>query len=157
MAYFSGMSLTQGLSTEHEAAALTLATHSLNGLSNPICPWSPLNEKASCDPWFHLWQLPTSIPRSYLHHHGHPSHCTYISPSLLALAQSSHWSCVLAEGWLGSTKALDTVSPHGRTEEALPSFCLNILSDKELTCRSLPTILGQLQRQLRDSESWSED
>ena len=36
-------------------------------------------------------------------------------------------------------------------------FGLNILSDKELTCRSLPTILGQLQRQLRDSESWSED
>ena len=76
---------------------------------------------------------------------------------ILAPAQSSHWSCVLAEGWLGSTKALDIVSHYGRTEEALPSFCLHILSDKELTCRSLPTILGQLQRQLKDSEGWSED
>ena len=49
MAYFSGMSLTRALSTEHEAAAPTLATHSLNGLSNPIYPWSSLNEKASCE------------------------------------------------------------------------------------------------------------
>lgn len=100
MAYFSGMSLTRALSTEHEAAAPTLATHSLNGLSNPIYPWSSLNEKASCDPGSICGNCPQASPEAICTTMGtHPIAPIYLPPSWHWPRAHTGHVCWLKAGW----------------------------------------------------------